>query len=108
MHTTPEIFELKCEINHLRQLKDDAQGKLHRLQDMMRLAGFPMKVKIGEDEHGNEDFMHIRAECQLGEVLNALSERYSLAEIEAACGEEIAMVVRKDVAKRRAAIDAAK
>lgn len=64
----------------LRQRLDDANGKLHLLQSMMREAGFPMRVKLGEDLHGNEDFMSVRPECQLGDVLKALKEARQLYE----------------------------
>lgn len=64
-----EIYELKCEVNHLRALLDDATGKLHILQSMMHAAGFPMRLKLGEDLHGNEDWVPVRPGAQLKDVL---------------------------------------
>ncbi len=63
-----------AEENRLRGLLDDANGKLHTLQCMMSEAGFPMRVKWGEDLDGNEDWVRVRPECQLRDVLRRLSE----------------------------------
>lgn len=63
-----------AEENRLRGLLDDANGKIHILQSMMSEAGFPMRVKWGEDLHGNEDWVRVRPECQLREVLRRLAE----------------------------------
>ena len=63
-----------AEENRLRGLLDDANGKLHTLQCMMDRAGFPMRVKWGEDLHGNEDWVRVRAECQLRDALRRLAE----------------------------------
>lgn len=57
---------------HLRALLDDANGKLHKLQWMMHEAGFPMRIKLGEDLHGNEDWARVRPECQLRDLMDAL------------------------------------
>ena len=63
-----------AEVNQLRSLLDDANGKLHILQSMMAEAGFPMRIKLGEDLYGNEDWVRVRPECQLRDVLRRLSE----------------------------------
>lgn len=63
-----------AEENRLRSLLDDANGKIHILQSMMSEAGFPMRVKWGEDLHGNEEWVRVRPECQLRDVLRRLAE----------------------------------
>lgn len=63
---------------HLRALLDDANGKLHLLQSMMREAGFPDRIKLGEDLDGNEDFARVRPEAQLGDVLATVTKLTAL------------------------------
>ena len=63
-----------AEENRLRGLLDDANGRIHIMQSMMSEAGFPMRIKLGEDLHGNEDWVRVRPECQLRDVLRRLAE----------------------------------
>lgn len=39
---------------------EDRNGLLHQLRSMLREAGFPDKVKMGEDLEGNEDWVPVR------------------------------------------------
>jgi hypothetical protein len=53
---------------------DDRNGLIHQLRSMLREAGFPDRVKWGEDLHGNEEWVQIRVECQLKDALSALAQ----------------------------------
>lgn len=98
-----ELTNLRAEVSRLRS---DAERKDCRVISH-RINGGEAWLWQGDGDDHLESLtcpVVIRPE----QLRSIITDRYSLAEIEAACGDEIGMVVRKDVTKRRAAIDAAK
>ncbi len=80
-----DVVSEKRTVVELRRLMDESNGKTHTLRSMLRESGFPDRIKMGEDLHGNEDWVQVRVECQLKEALSQLTEaRAQLAAIKAA------------------------
>lgn len=71
-NTLKRIDDLENEARNLRAQCDNYSGRLHLLQSMMAEAGFPMRIKLGEDLHGNEDWVRVRPEVQLKDVLTEI------------------------------------
>lgn len=67
------IQKLERDLVVMNEQRDKIKGQLHMLQCMMGDAGFPRRVRI-EDSHGNDDFLHVHPENQLGFVLQRISE----------------------------------
>ncbi len=68
-----ELVSENRSVVDLRRLLDDSNGRVHQLRSMLREAGFPDRVKWGEDLHGNEEFVQVRVECQMKDALTKLA-----------------------------------
>jgi phage-related tail protein len=69
-----ELVSENRSVVDLRRLLDDSNGLVHQLRSMLREAGFPDRVKWGEDLHGNEEFAQVRIECQMKDALAQLAQ----------------------------------
>jgi len=53
---------------------DELNGRIHTLRSMLRDAGFPDRIKMGEDLHGNEDWVLVRVNAQLKDCIEELNK----------------------------------